>query len=419
MSLWPWDSLWKGIPARSRRRSPARVPLSGVILMSVVVLIAGGILVGLAFQSRHSPRPQLGRAARSFVCQPGPWGRVDCTEIIVQMGDEAITEQFITDVPSVWRFPGCDFKRLLDLFNDAGIDYQKCSPILDTAQLDPNIGGYVVSPSDDFIIGLSPSARAAIYAVLGATELNVRQNEPFWFPAERADDWFEDSGLADSTVELVRKMLYPRGRMLAFADIDVVFRQVPDKAERSRLVKTLARTPALMMSLHVDPGQDIRPLVDYWKIQDPALLDSLSRGAGGDVGMAHLLPKFAVERLYKYPRDKDANWDRQNCYWSALNFDRESPDERFEDLGEISKEIRANYTSIERDDLRFGDMILLMKSENEAVHGCIYIADNIVFTKNGPGRSSPWILMKLADVLGVYQMDESSIKCYRHTPKDQ
>jgi hypothetical protein len=33
---------------------------------------------------------------------------------------------------------------------------------------------------------------------------------------------------------------------------------------------------------------------------------------------------------------------------------------------------------------------------------CVYIADDFVFTKNGVGRSQPWVFMKLSDVNTMY-----------------
>jgi hypothetical protein len=49
--------------------------------------------------------------------------------------------------------------------------------------------------------------------------------------------------------------------------------------------------------------------------------------------------------------------------------------------------------------------IFLMKSETEAVHACVYLADDIVFTKNGPGLVQPWTLTALKDVQAFYAQD--------------
>ena len=50
------------------------------------------------------------------------------------------------------------------------------------------------------------------------------------------------------------------------------------------------------------------------------------------------------------------------------------------------------------------------KSNGNAYHSCVYLADDIVYTKNGRSRLSPWVLMKLEDVrelYGIYQQTET------------
>ena len=44
-----------------------------------------------------------------------------------------------------------------------------------------------------------------------------------------------------------------------------------------------------------------------------------------------------------------------------------------------------------------------------AVHSCVYIADDIVFTKNGENIVNPWMLSRLEEVQDVYQF-ESQVK---------
>jgi hypothetical protein len=43
---------------------------------------------------------------------------------------------------------------------------------------------------------------------------------------------------------------------------------------------------------------------------------------------------------------------------------------------------------------------------NQALHSCVHIADDVVFTKNGNNPRMPWKLMHLADVKEVYARSE-------------
>nr|QMS48049.1 hypothetical protein WG33_0248 [uncultured bacterium] len=67
----------------------------------------------------------------------------------------------------------------------------------------------------------------------------------------------------------------------------------------------------------------------------------------------------------------------------------------------------------------FGDVLMLVKPGGDIIHSCVFIADNIVFTKNGANPSAPWILMTLDDVVAFYPSDEPlDIQRYRarHIP---
>jgi hypothetical protein len=34
---------------------------------------------------------------------------------------------------------------------------------------------------------------------------------------------------------------------------------------------------------------------------------------------------------------------------------------------------------------------------------CVYVADDVVFTKNGANTIQPWVLMKMSEMLGTYE----------------
>jgi hypothetical protein len=53
-----------------------------------------------------------------------------------------------------------------------------------------------------------------------------------------------------------------------------------------------------------------------------------------------------------------------------------------------------------------------------ALHMCAYIADDVVFTKNGANIQQPWVLMKLSEMLSSYEKDKPyEIYTYRrNTP---
>ena len=52
-------------------------------------------------------------------------------------------------------------------------------------------------------------------------------------------------------------------------------------------------------------------------------------------------------------------------------------------------------------------MFFLDAKNGDAFHSCVYIADDIVFTKNGRNVLSPWIFMKLDEVKKIYLFDDN------------
>jgi hypothetical protein len=47
-----------------------------------------------------------------------------------------------------------------------------------------------------------------------------------------------------------------------------------------------------------------------------------------------------------------------------------------------------------------------LKKQNKALHMCVYLADDMVFTKNGANTQQPWVLMKISEMLGEYENEK-------------
>jgi hypothetical protein len=60
---------------------------------------------------------------------------------------------------------------------------------------------------------------------------------------------------------------------------------------------------------------------------------------------------------------------------------------------------------------------MLLDRHNQALHMCVYIADGVVFTKNGADFKSPWVLMKLSDMLALYPTQQA-VRLVTYRPKN-
>jgi len=136
------------------------------------------------------------------------------------------------------------------------------------------------------------------------------------------------------------------------------------------------------------------------------LLDSVAHLPGGSsISVSYFFPEFARMRLYTYPDlESDPTAVRQDCFWTAMNFMNEHPVTNFMDAAILRKTLSTDFVPVQTN-RAFGDLILLLAHGKTAVHMCVYVADEVVFTKNGSHPLEPWLLMKLSDMLPHYTND--------------
>jgi hypothetical protein len=108
-------------------------------------------------------------------------------------------------------------------------------------------------------------------------------------------------------------------------------------------------------------------------------------------------------RLYTYP-DVENN-ERADCFWTAFNFPNETPVPHLPDPNHYNQLLRSDY-EIVRGEKLFGDILLLLEAGDTAAHMCVYIADDIVYTKNGLDPYQPWVLMRMKDLHTLYASDK-------------
>ena len=369
---------------------------------------------------RSPPKPTVWpshRAALSatprepyFKGKPGPWGELEYARINLEPPDEFVPTETNAFGPTHWFFERYTHESLSAFFSRCELSAVQQAELTNAASWVDETNGIVVAPGDDLVLGLSETARSQIYSLLAKSEINEFYCWPFKFREDGFDAWFERSQLSPGTLALLRQLVYTRGASLCFSDLPVLFPRVATVEERQRLIKTLARTPALLMKLKVNPDSDVKALADYWakgwRNKDvQTLLESLAQVPGGmTIDVAQLLPAFARKRLNTFPiPSDDPSVVGPNCYWTAMNFYRDPPDDRFANPDAWAKEVEQNYTIADRP--TFGDVIFLVGPDQMPIHAVVYIADDVVFTKNGSSYRQPWMLMKWEDMIAGYPTD--------------
>jgi hypothetical protein len=65
-----------------------------------------------------------------------------------------------------------------------------------------------------------------------------------------------------------------------------------------------------------------------------------------------------------------------------------------------------------------GDILLLMNDKNEIKHSAVYLADDLVFTKNGNNYRQPWMIMHIPDLLATYPNSPPMRRIYMRTKEN-
>jgi hypothetical protein len=101
-----------------------------------------------------------------------------------------------------------------------------------------------------------------------------------------------------------------------------------------------------------------------------------------------------------------------------MNFFNGAADNGFFDPAYTKKILADEYAKLKDGPSQFGDLLLLLGRDNQALHMCVYVADEVVFTKNGASTRQPWVLMRVSEMLGEYEKDKpfELVKYRRKTP---
>lgn len=402
---------------------PLPVSRSAIVLIALVTLLPWVALFVRHSRSedprRQAPAASNGASAAASISSSatalpaGPWGDLVYTRVAIEPPDTLLVVPDVRGEPQIaWFFGETAPNELARWWTSIPLRPVEAAALSDVTRWEITSEGIWIRPSPALVLGLSLEARSLIYAQLSRFPQNGPQHTPFRFRAESSAEWLRDSGLSAETLALVEPLIYRRGPTLLFSDTGLVLRKIPLQAERARLIKALARRTTLMVHLRIHPDTDIDALEAYWgrgqRSRDigPLLRSVQRRDRTTTVDLIHLLPRTPRQLLHTYPLpDPAGQFAFLDCHWTSLNFFTLQPAQRELDGREVAVAIDRDYYLVTGKPA-FGDIIMFARRDNSVIHSCIYLADDLVFTKNGGQAVSPWILMTLSDVLAFYPSEE-------------
>jgi hypothetical protein len=336
--------------------------------------------------------------------QLAPWGRIDYTPIaIAPPKDLLVIDKEIE--PTHWIFPEhsrLQAERQLALLGLSASELAKlaASPWKTTKQ------GVHVTPPEDLILDLVPEIRRKLYAYLAHFRQNTHAN-PLAFRRERLEDRLQRSGLNVLIIKSLRKLLYGEADYVFLADDRTLVSLAKDSEERLRLLTFLASEDTYAVGLRIQPDSDLVQLIHYWgstgRVKDiePIFRSLQMVPEGFLLDLAHLLPGVARRRIYTYPNPDQPLDDQKNCHWTSFNFHSDVADDRYIDVQFAQRELDAAYEQVAEP--RFSDLVIFINKETSAViHSAVYLADDLVFSKNGFGLLRPWIYTHVRSLVDLY-----------------
>jgi hypothetical protein len=420
----------KGNDTRTNPSVQIHVPRSFTSLLCVALIVPYLVAAGYFWQGSRrtgqgnaiAPKQAALRDEKALVnekaslLKPGPWGDVEYVPLMIECPDEYLSSQADEVADRRWFFSGYSQDQLHSFFASIAQLSTTQQKQLVAAKLEGVAGGLYLTPPPDVVMSLEPEARKKIYRVLTQFAENNLQREAYVFPAESFDNYFKDTEVATGTKNLVRKLCYPYGKLLLFADLPYVLDTLPAFEQKQHLEKAISRRSTVLLRLCVNPRTDVNALVNYWgrggtsKDLKP-LLQSLGNLPQGErINIALLLPPLPTSRLYTYPFPSFNQ--PENCHWTSFNFFRDPPDNRYSELKFLREKLDSEYHPMFSDP-RYGDLVFLTKPNGDIVHSAVFIADDIVFTKNGGHFSAPWMFMRLpelTDSYGTFVAENVSLK---------
>lgn len=387
--------------------------LAGLIVFSLA-LIGGASFATyqLTYQPRINPAENFSAVDpvdKSSAIHVGAWGTLSTRDISLERPAEFLSEEVANPQPESWVFNGMNLAGVKALLAQNGISANQLDAALVPRNVTEKTGGLEFRPPDDFIFNLSPTLRQQLYGALLGRKVNMYLDAPFIFPAATLQAIAADKRLNPEDLAWLKRLVYPAGTGWQLADYPALLGKIPTADRRVVMAQALSRQSAVLTRLLVNGKTDINKIAAYWghipnvRFTDiRPLFDSLKAlPEGGSVSLLYLLPPFARNRLYTFPLPPQPGDPVMDSHWTTFNFYNETPDNRFNDPNYLIKYIGDNFYQIAAPSV-YGDVLLVMNERNEIKHSAVFLADDLVFTKNGNNYRQPWMIMHIPDLLATF-----------------
>jgi hypothetical protein len=417
----PWQFIELADIGRLNPRFAGLVPR---VYRSRGVQIAAGTPPFLPSRAPAAWRQQLQLKA----VKPGPWGRLWYYDVLLAPSGNTLERLPPPSADPVWTFAGLSLEQILEAVRQVEMPAtvrRDLETLFQAARPDPE-GRLTVHPSLGLVLAVPRELRTRLFPKLvgGTSITDYTQHIPF--PAGfTVDEWFDTGSLPETVRQAMLRLVYPAGDRVMLSDFGALFHLLGTRAEQLSAHRAALRVPGIVVLLEKPAPAEVPALANYWRPgrhkNIAALLHSFAVNADNNrfIDIIHLLSPIEREFLNTYFNPTGPSLT-PSCFWAAFNFGVEKPDDRYLVLpGTWSeheqmawRELTANFDAIAAP-AQLGDIIGYRRKDAAAiVHVAIFIADGLVYTKNGETFSQPWCLSRLADLDELYLTDPGMERVY-------
>lgn len=356
-----------------------------------------------------------------------PWGQLEVSEIPLSCPDPILRVLDIPSARTTWIFKQPSIEEIQVFLSVQGFTEEEISYLVGNSDvIYVSSVGTRLYPDDELINNMPVPLRQKLYRILSWNPKNRFYNRPLYLNSANVSEWFRNSGVPRIVQSDIARVAYPTatGRGFFLSDVSYLLRQVENSQDEQTLLRALMRRPTLIVHLKLDADSDLEALSDYWsagfKNKDilPLMESVVETKEINRIDITHFLPPTPRRNLLSFPSySEGASGRYPDWFWTCYNFFRFTPSDVYADSDELESLIARDF-AFGLSPLQFGDM-LLFRDQGKPIHGCIYIADDIVYTKNSADIYSPWILMRIDELLAYHDMNgnaEVSIHRKRLTP---
>ena len=374
-----------------------------------IATLSIGILVGRkSINLYRPPAPIYPANVGTVALKPGPWGNLTCLPITIAAPTELLNVRETEQQPVRWFLKGFTVASLNELLNSLSLSDSQRSHLLAPDKLEISPIGLTLNPERDLVLSLPPKAINAIYRILAGANENDYLKEII--PSSRFEAIFRTDGLSNKTLSLLEQASFKYGKNYYCYCLPYVLASIPTYEEKRLLMKEISRQNTMLMKLWVAPDSDYNSLADYWSracwsTDVKALLESLAKTPGGGVlDVVELLPPLPCAQLYTFPIPQNplnGPVVKQDCMWTSFNFFRDIPNPKFNDSNFLLETLKSDYYPVTSDP-RYGDLVMFSTPDTRFIHSAVFIADNIVFTKDGDNILNPWKFSTIEELMEIY-----------------